>query len=142
MEIHRADKAYRKRSLWLLVGIVVMCGVLLWELQTWLQSLTQNLDGRDPRTVRQWVRLLLAGLGFSMAIPSIGLGVSLRRLAAGVRNEGRFPPADWKTLRDVRILRGPDADTWARRVGLASSAAIAVAGLFLGWSAWAWFHFA
>jgi hypothetical protein len=142
VDIHRADKAYRKRSLWLLLAIVVMCGVLLWELQSWLRSLTQELDGRDPQTVRHWVRLLLVGLGFCMAIPALGLAVSLRRLAAAVRNEGRFPPADWKTLRDVRILRGPAAATWARRVGMASSAAIAVAGLFLGWAAWAWFHFA
>ena len=32
MEIHHADKAYRKRSLWLLAGIILMCGVLLWQL--------------------------------------------------------------------------------------------------------------
>lgn len=141
MEIHRADKAYRTRSLWLLAAIVVMCATLLWQLQAWLASLASDLGGRDPQTVRHWVRLLLAGLGFAMAIPAIGLSVSLRRLAQAARGEGRFPPSDLKTLRDVRVLRGPAAHSWSRRVQLASSGAIALAGLFLGWAAWAWWYF-
>lgn len=141
MEIHRADKAYRTRSLWLLAAIVVLCCALLWQLQAWLASLASDLGGRDPQTVRYWVRLLLAGLGFAMAIPAIGLSVSLRRLAKAARGEGRFPPSDLKTLRDVRVLRGPAALSWSRRVQFASSGAIALAGLFLGWAAWAWWYF-
>ena len=140
--MHRADKAYRTRSLWLLAAIVVMCVVLLWQLQSWLDSLTFQLDGRDPRTVRQWVRLLLVGLGFALAIPAVGLSVSLRRLAQATRGEQRFPPADLKTLRDVRVLRGPAALAWSRRVHAGSRVALALAGLFLGWAAWAWWHFA
>ena len=142
MEMHRADKAYRTRSLWLLAAIVVMCVVLLWQLQSWLDSLTLQLDGRDPRTVREWVRLLLVGLGFALAIPAVGLSVSLRRLAQATRGEQRFPPADLKTLRDVRVLRGPAALAWSRRVQSGSTVALALAGLFLGWAAWAWWHFA
>ena len=141
MEIHRADKAYRTRSLWLLAGIAVMCVVLLWQLQAWLDSLTTQLDGRDPRAVREWVRMLLVGLGFALALPAIGLSVSLRRLAQAARGEQRFPPSDLKTLRDVRVLRGPAALAWSRRVQSGSSAALALAGLFLGWAGWAWWHF-
>jgi len=142
VEIHHADKAYRTRSLWLLAAIVVMCAVLLWQLQSWLDSLATQLDGRDPRTVREWVRLLLAGLGFALAIPAIGLSVSLRRLAQAARGEQRFPPAGLKTMRDVRVLRGPAALSWSRRVQAGSSAAMVLAVLFLAWAAWAWWHFA
>ena len=140
--MHRADKAYRTRSLWLLAAIVVMCVVLLWQLQSWLDSLTFQLDGRDPRALREWVRLLLVCLGFGLAVPAIALSVSLRRLAQAARGEQRFPPSDLKTLRDVRVLRGPAAVSWSRRVQMGSSASLALAGLFLGWSAWAWWHFA
>jgi hypothetical protein len=141
VEIHRADKAYRTRSLWLLGAIMVMCAVLLWQLQAWLDSLATQLGGGDPRAVRDWVRLLLAGLGFALAVPAIGLSAALRRMAQASRGEGRFPPTGLKTLRDVRVLRGPAAASWSRRVQLASAAALAVAGLFLAWAAWAWWHF-
>ena len=141
MEIHRADKGYRKRSFWLLAGIVLMCGVLLWQLQLWLHGLTTQLGSQDPDTVRHWVRLLLTGLGFALAIPAIGLGLTLRQLGFASRLQGRFPPAEWKTLRDVRVLRDAAALAWARRVEAAGTATLLLAGLLMGWSLWAWWRF-
>lgn len=141
MEIHHADKDYRKRALWLLAGIVLLCGVLLWQLQTWLDNLTVQLGASDPDTVRFWVRLLLCGLGIGLAIPAIGLGLTLRQLAYASRLEGRFPPAQWKTIRDVRVLRDAASLAWARRVEAAGTAALVLAGLLIGWAVWAWWKF-
>ena len=141
MEIHHADKAYRKRALWLLAGIVLMCGVLLWQLHAWLDQLSEQLGGRDPDTVRAWVRLLLCALGVALAIPAIGLGLTLRQMGYLARLEGRFPPAQWKTLRDVRVLRDAAGLAWARRIEAAGVAALALAGLLIGWSIWAWWRF-
>lgn len=141
MEIHHADRAYRKRALWLLAGIVLLCGLLLWQLQVWLNHLTVQLGNSDPDTVRFWVRLLLCGLGIALAIPAIGLGLTLRQLGFAARLEGRFPPTQWKTWRDVRVLRDTHGLAWARRVEAAGTAALALAGLLIGWSAWAWWQF-
>lgn len=141
MEIHHADKAYRTRSLWLLAGIVLLCGVLLWQLQTWLDGLTAELASSDPDTVRHWIRMLLIGLGVALAIPAIGLGLTLRQLGLAARLEGRFPPARWKTFRDVRVLRDAAALKWARRVEVAGTVALALAGLLIGWAVWAWWRF-
>lgn len=141
MEIHYADKDYRKRAIWLLAGIVLLCGVLLWQLQAWLDQLTAQLGNSDPDTVRFWVRLLLCGLGIGLAIPAIGLGLTLRELGHASRLEGRFPPAKWKTMRDVRVLRDAPGLAWARRVELAGTAALVLAALLIGWSAWAWSKF-
>lgn len=141
MEIHRADKAYRKRALWLLAGIVLMCGVLLWQLQSWLNHLAVQLGNSSPETVRFWVRLLLCGLGVALAVPAVGLGLALRDLGHTSRLEGRFPPAQWKTLRDVRVMRDASGLTWARRVEAAGLAALILAGLLIGWAVWAWWRF-
>lgn len=141
MEIHYADKAYRKRALWLLAAIVIMCGVLLWQLQAWLNHLTSQLGGSDPETVRFWVRLLLCGLGVALAIPAIGLGLTLRELGNASRLQGRFPPAQWKTLRDVRVLRDAAGLAWARRAELAGISSLVFAGLLIGWAAWTWWRF-
>ncbi|HEU0305888.1 MAG TPA: hypothetical protein VFR30_02860 [Lysobacter sp.] len=141
MEIHHADKAYRKRALWLLAGIVVMCGVLLWQLQTWLNQLTSQLAAGNPEAARFWLRLLFCGLGVAMAIPAIGLGLSLRQLGTASRLQGRFPPEAWKTLRDVRVLRDAAGLAWARRVEAAGTAALMLAGLLIAWAVWAWWYF-
>jgi hypothetical protein len=141
MEIHHADKAHRKRALWLLGGIVLMCGVLLWQLQVWLANITQQLGASDPETVRFWVRSLLFGLGVAMAIPATGLGLTLRKMGYVSRIEGRFPPAEWKTVRDVRVLRDAAGLSWARRVEVAGAALLLLAGGLVAWAGWAWWYF-
>jgi hypothetical protein len=142
MEIHRADLAYRNRTLLLLGFTVLLCAVLLLLLDAWLGRVNGQLGNSDPDTVRRWLRGLLAGLGIALAIPAGLLGVGLRRLGLASRIEGRFPPQAWKTLRDVRVLRDADALRWAHRTGLAGRFAIALATVLLLWSGWAWWRFA
>lgn len=141
MEIHRSDKAYRTRALLLLAGVAVLCAVLLWQLHLWLGKLTSDLGASDPDTVRQWLRMLLAGLGIALAVPAAALGISLRRLALESRIQGRFPPREWKTLRDVRVLRDAPALLWSRRIELAGSSALGLALLFSAWAIFAWWRF-
>lgn len=141
MEIHRADKAYRNRTLMLLGLTVLLCGVLLLLLDGWLRQINMQLARSDPDTVRHWLRALLAGLGLALAIPAGLLGAGLRRLGFASRVEGRFPPRDWKTLRDVRVLRDAAALRWARRTETLGLAAMALAILLVAWAGWAWWRF-
>lgn len=141
MEIHRADKAYRNRTLLLLGLTVLLCGVLLLLLDGWLRQINMQLARSDPDTVRHWLRALLAGLGLALAIPAGLLGAGLRRLGFASRVEGRFPPRDWKTLRDARVLRDAAALRWARRTETLGFAAMALAILLVAWAAWAWWRF-
>lgn len=141
MEIHRADKAYRTRAGWLLAGVAILCVVLLWQLNAWLGRVTAELGASDPEAVRYWLRWLLAGLGIALSVPAAALGISLRRLALESRLQGRFPPRNWKTWRDVRVLRDAPALRWARRIDAAGLAALAVAALFVAWAVVAWVRF-
>jgi hypothetical protein len=141
MEIHRADKAYRNRSVMLLAGTVLLSALLLWELNRWLGEVTGELMRSDPDVVRRWLRALFVGLGIALALPAAALGVSLRRLGLASRIEGRFPPRQWKTWRDVRVLRDADALRWARRVEGAGFAALALALLLSAWAALAWWRY-
>lgn len=141
MDIHPADKAYRTRALLFLGGTAVLCVILLWQLNLWLGRVTGELMQSDPETLRDWLRALLAGLGIAMAAPAAALGFSLRKLALAARIEGRFPPREWKTWRDVRVLRDAAALRWARRIETAGNAALGVAALFLAWAIVAWLRF-
>jgi hypothetical protein len=142
MEFHRADKAHRTRSLLLLAFVAALCAVLLWQLDAWLSTLSTTLATSDEATVSTWLRVLFGALGIGLAVPAAALGLSLRKLAYASRLEGRFPPNDWKTWRDVRVLRDAPALAWARRVEMAGTCALAVAALLLAWTAWALWRFA
>ena len=142
MDIHRADKAYRNRTLLLLGLTVLLCGVLLLLLDGWLRQVNAQLAHSDPDTVRRWLRGLLGGLGLALAIPAGLLGIGLRRLGFAARIEGRFPSRDWKTLRDVRVLRDAAALRWARRTERFGAVAMLLAVLLVLWAGWAWWRFA
>ena len=142
MEIHRADRSYRNRSLLLLAFTALLCVVLLLMLDGWLRAVQAHLGSSDPDTVRRWLRGLLSGLGIGLAIPAALLGMGLRRLGMDSRLQGRFPPHDWKTLRDVRVLRDRQALTWARRTEAAGASALALAFGLLLWAGWAFWRFA
>ena len=141
MEIHRADRAYRTRTLLLLGMTVLLCACLLLLLDGWLSRVNAELVRSDPDTVRRWLRGLLAGLGMALAIPAALLGVGLRRLGFAARIEGRFPPRGWKTLRDVRVLRDAAAQRWARRTEVGGVVAMGLAGGLMAWAAWAWWRY-
>ncbi|BCT93779.1 hypothetical protein LYSHEL_28060 [Lysobacter helvus] len=141
MDIHRADKAYRNRSLALLALVAALCGVLLWQLNTWLAHMGAVLHSSDPGSTYTWLRRLFAALGLGLALPAGALGIAMRRFALASRLEGRFPPRDWKTWRDVRVLRDRDAFAWARRVEVFGTALLALAAILLAWTAYAWWRY-
>lgn len=141
MEIHYADKGYRRRSIWALLGVLTVLTVLLWQLNAWLQSLAPQLSGADPDAARRWLRALLAALGLALSAPAAALGVSLHRLGRVSRLQGRFPPREFRTLRDVRVLRDAPALRWARRVETSGTAAMLLAGALVSWALWVLWYF-
>jgi hypothetical protein len=120
---------------------VVMCGIGLWQLGLWLRGVTGYLGNSDPDTVRRWLRLMFTGLGLALAAPALGIGFGLRRLGYAARLQGRFPPQEWKTLRDVRVLRDRAALDWARRVELLGLSALGLAVGLASWVLWAWLRY-
>src|SRR5262245_20232651 len=115
MEIHRADLAYRRRSLWLLSTIVCLCAIGLWLLHDWLQAVQAQIALAEPAQARRWLRWAIAGLLFAPVIPLWLWGRGMRRLGRAAFEENRFPPRAWKTYRDVRVLRERAAENWSRR---------------------------
>ncbi|MGO1072639.1 hypothetical protein [Lysobacter sp. CA199] len=140
MDIHRADLAYRRRSLRLLLALLCLCAVGLWQLHEWLQIVQARASGGDAAQARRWLRWAIAGLLASPVVPLLLWGRSLRRLGSAARQEQRFPPRAWKTYRDVRVLRDRAAQDWSRRTERIGRVAQYGAGLFgvAALVAWVW----
>ena len=142
MDIHRADPAYRTRTLLLLTLTALACTVLLLLLHAWLQRVTAQLMSSDPDTTRRWLRTLFVGLGLLLAIPALLIGANLRQLGMQSQVEQRFPPENWKTLRDVHILRHQQAVRWASRTRLLGTTALAFGVSLVLWSIWVFWRYA
>jgi len=142
MDIHRADPAYRTRTLLLLALTALACTVFLLLLHAWLQRVTAQLVTSDPDTTRRWLRGLFVSLGLLLAMPALLIGANLRRLAIQSHLERRFPPENWKTLRDVRILRDEQAVRWAARTRLLGNVALAIGLCLVLWSLWVFWRYA
>ena len=61
MEIHRADRVHRNRSLLLLAFTTLLCVVLLLLLDGWLRTVQARLGSSDPDTVRRWLATTRVG---------------------------------------------------------------------------------
>ncbi len=142
MDIHRADRAYRTRTLLLLALTALACTVFLLLLHAWLQRVTVQLTSSDPDTMRRWLRGLFVSLGFLLSIPALLIGANLRRLGIQSALERRFPPENRKTLRDVRILRDELAIRWAARTRVLGNVAIAFGVCLVLWSLWVFWRYA
>lgn len=138
MEIHRADLAYRRRSLWLLAALLGACAIGLWLLHGWLQTVQAHALASAPQEARRWLRGAIAAMLIMPALPSVLWGHSLRRLGRAAREEGRFPPRAWKTYRDVRVLREQAALQWSRRSERLGRIAQGAAGAFAAAAVAAW----
>ena len=142
MDIHRADPAYRTRTLLLLALTALACTVLLLLLHAWRQRVTAQLMSSDPDTMRRWLRGLFVSLGVLLAAPALLIGANLRRLGIEAALERRFPPENWKTLRDVRILREEHAVRWAARTRRLGNVALAFGACLVLWSFWVFWRYA
>ncbi|RDZ28461.1 hypothetical protein [Lysobacter silvisoli] len=143
IEIHPADLAYRRRSLRIIAAIAVLSALALWQLDGWLAQVVQQLaSDADAQRTRRWLRGLLSALALLPTVPLWLLGRSLGRLAAAAQAKRRFPPQHWRTLRDVRVLRGPVALRWIARVRLLGRAAMAAAAVCAAAAAALWWTYA
>ncbi len=142
VEMHAADRGYRKRmGLWLVFALVLgTC--LLWWLADGLRGVAEALGDADDARKREGVRVLLSALGLAVAVCSMAVHVAIRRRVRDILAFDALPPPHWRTVRDVRVLRGAAARAWARRLGWCRDAAALSSITAIALAAWAWWHYA
>ncbi|MBW8809133.1 MAG: hypothetical protein JF591_09910 [Lysobacter sp.] len=141
-EIHRADLAYRRRSLWLLAATVLVCAIGLWHWHEWLLTVRGQIVAGPPEHARRWLARAIVLMLLAPVLPLLGWGRGLRRMGRAARVQGRFPPRDWKTYRDVSVLRERAALDWSRRSERLGRLAQNAAGLLVAaaLAVWLWLN--
>lgn len=141
MDMHRADRAYRRRNLCLLAAAVPVLALALAGLQAWLGDVVAAFPAMQPGQRREWLRWLLAALFIGLATPLALAARMFHRFASQVRMEERLPPVRWRTWRDVRVMRGPAALAWARRARRAGQLTAVGSALLAACAAVLWWRF-
>ena len=129
-EIIPADKGLRKKTIILIIGIVLAVMIVGPYLSGYLADLRQEGVERPksayPRmiTLMKWV-LGSAALGITLA------GAYLLIIAFRSLKAGRYPPPGMKVIRDTRIKTGRQAKIMAYLLIFNSGAIILLIGLVL-----------
>ena len=135
-EYHRADPAYRRQVLVVLVLAVLVALGALVGLQMWLSKLGAAAAGGDSRAYEEALRTALAVLCFVLAGGAAGFAGWLFHLARATRAERRWPPSNMRTSADVRIRYLTSADSLVAQMQAGALGLVLLALALAGWGGW------
>ena len=134
-ELHRADPAERRRTLWLMVLTALVGLLLLMALQHELGVIQTRLEAGDANLATGRFVWLARGAFALLALVGVVTGVVIGLAARAVIREQRYPHAAARLIRDRVVVRGLRA-VRIGQLGLALALAFALvgcAGAALGW---------
>ena len=124
-DIVPADKEFRKRFIVFLVLIIIVFGVAIFSVKSYLDQMG-DLRRENPGLAGKKVIVLLKwwmGLG---SLPILGLAVYQIHIARRILKSGQYPPPGMKVLRDTKIETGAKAKKMAISLIVLSSAIIVI----------------
>lgn len=126
-----ADKELRKKAIILVVAVVVVCALLMYLINAYMDSLNA-LFCTDPKLARVKARTLiiwsLRTVGLSVAI----LGAYYIQRGVKIIRIDRYPWPGMKVIRDTRVVRGRLAKVLGFLIIVLSSTLL-VCGTLLAW---------
>jgi hypothetical protein len=134
-EYHRADPAWRRTVIGLLLAMVVLGIGALFGLQYWLDRMHAQSAG-DLLAYHHSLARALAALCFVLAFVALCFAAWMFRLAAATRADRRWPPSSMRTSSDVRIRYLTSADALVTQLKAGAFAVVLAALALAGWAAW------
>lgn len=132
-EIHYATPGAGRR-LAFHIGLVAVGGVALIAIMQAYQPALLEWAASDPARTRRRAQLLLALVAVILLAPLAGFAIYIWRLGTRTLSEARFPPEGLAVIRDVLVVRGPQARARGRLMrgcAVALFVVIALMGLVL-----------
>jgi magnesium-transporting ATPase (P-type) len=134
-EFHRADPAWRRTVIVLLLVTAALGIGALVGLQYWLAGI-QAKSGGDPVAYQHALTHALAILCFVLAVVALVFAVWTWRLAVATRADRRWPPSSMRTSSDVRIRYLTSADALVSQMKVGAFALVLVALALAAWGFW------
>jgi hypothetical protein len=129
-EIIPADRGLRKKTIILILGIVLAAMIAGPYLTSYLADLRLEGEARPELAYPKMITLFIWFLGSAVLLTTL-TGVYLLVIAFRALKAGRYPPPGMKVIKDTRIKTGRQAKTMAYLLIFNSAAIILLIGLVL-----------
>jgi hypothetical protein len=127
-EMHHATPGAGRRIAWHVVLAALLGAVVIAIFQAAQPALLEWATA-DPQSTRARARLLIGVLAALVIAPVAGIAMYLARLGGRVVRERRFPPEGLAMIRDVIVVRGPEAVRKGRVLQFAAAALTVLSAL-------------
>jgi hypothetical protein len=135
-EYHKADPAYRRRMLIVLVATLVLGAIGLVYLHLWLERMGARMSQGDLFGFEHSLHQVLGVLCILLGLAGATFAVWLFRLAAATHAERRWPPSHMRTSADVRIRYLTSADSLVSQMKGGAIGLTLIVLCLLAWGGW------
>ena len=129
MSFHEADATEKKRTLWIVLGMLVFAAFVAWWFNRWLGQIDVLLAGGQREIAKQQFDLVFGFATLLLSVCLLSLSLLCFKHALEVLKQKRFPSASARLLRRIVVYTG-DAAVKRGRLNLALAVILLVAALF------------
>lgn len=138
MSFHEADATEKKRTLWMVLGMLAFAAFVAWWFNRWLGQIDVLLAGGQREIAKQQIDLVFSFAALVLSVCLLSLGLLCVKHGLEVLKQKRFPSASARLLRRMIVHTG-DAAMKRGRLNLALAGILMLAALasfpFLSFSA-------
>ena len=138
MSFHEADATEKKRTLWMVLGMLVFAAFVAWWFNRWIGQIDVLLAGGQREIAKQQIDLVFSFAALVLSVCLLSLSLLCVKHGLEVLKQKRFPSASARLLRRMIVHTG-DAAMKRGRLNLALAGILMLAALasfpFLSFSA-------
>ena len=138
MSFHEADATEKKRTLWMVLGMLAFAAFVAWWFNRWLGQIDVLLAGGQREIAKQQIDLVFSFAALVLSVCLLSLSLLCVKHGLEVLKQKRFPSASARLLRRMIVHTG-DAAVKRGRLNLALAGILMLAALasfpFLSFSA-------
>jgi hypothetical protein len=109
MTIHEADSAEKKRTLYLLLGLLIFAAFVAWWFYRWLGQIDALLAGGERAMARHQIDLVFGFAAILLSVCLLSLAILTGKHAREVLRQQRFPSQSARLLRRMTVYEGAPA---------------------------------
>ena len=138
MSFHEADATEKKRTLWMVLGMLAFAAFVAWWFNRWIGQIDVLLAGGQREIAKQQIDLVFSFAALVLSVCLLSLSLLCVKHGLEVLKQKRFPSASARLLRRMIVHTG-DTAMKRGRLNLALAGILMLAALasfpFLSFSA-------
>jgi ABC-type uncharacterized transport system fused permease/ATPase subunit len=109
MATHEADSKERKRTLWIVLVLIVLTAFGAWWFNRWLGQIDTFLAGGHKELAERQVAMVFTFFAVLLSVSLLGLAVMCAKHGLDVIKAGRFPSPQARLLGSMTVREGAAA---------------------------------